>query len=202
MSQAPKKNPQAQAKLATNIADKAAKNTFAAVESTRNSAENVVKMSSTAMKDFISTSTGEAQKAQDKVFAIGRENAAQIAKSADALTKVMYEAVNMSRDSIETAIECSNVMASLAKDLSSETVDAANKAISDGIEASKDVFACRTLNDVFELQNRVAKQSIDGFFTQSLKMSNLMFEYVNEAIEPINERVSQMSDQISKMIND
>ncbi|MDX1974876.1 MAG: phasin family protein [Rickettsiales bacterium] len=200
MSQATKKT-QAAAKLATNIADKAAKNSFAAVESTRNSAENVIKIGSTAMKDFIASSAGEAQKAQEKAFAIGRENAAQVAKSADAVTKALYEAVSVSRDNIEAAIEYSNVAAALAKDISAEAFEAANKAFADNVELSKDVFACRTINDMLELQNKVAKQSIDNFFNQSLKLSGMIFEYTNEALEPINERIAQTSEQISKAFN-
>jgi phasin family protein len=188
------------AKLASNVANKAAKNTFTAVESSRSSAENVVKIGGKAVKDFMSSSADEAQKAQEKVFAIGREGAEQFAKSADAATKVLYEAISISRENIETGIEVGNMTAALAKDVSSEVFEAANRAFSDNLEASKEFFACRTFNDMFELQNRIVKNNIDNFFNESVKLSGMVFEYTTEALEPINERVAQATDQLSKVM--
>lgn len=201
MTQANKKpQSQASAKIASNFADKATKNTFAAVESTRSSAENVMKISGSAMRDFLSSSTEEAQKAQEKAFEFGRESAENIAKSADALTKVMHEMVGISRDNVETCVECCNMTAALAKDISGEIVECANRAFSDTVEISKEAFSCRTLNDVLELQTRVAKQTMDLWFNQSSRLTNMMFEYSTEALEPINERVAQASEQFSKAL--
>lgn len=189
---------QPSAKLASNAANKAAKSTYAAVESTRSSAENVVKIGGKAVKEFMATSADEAQKAQEKVFEMGREGAENFAKSADAVTKALYEAISLSRDNIETAIECGNMTASLAKDVSSEVFEYANKAFSDNVELSKEAFACRTINDMFELQNRLVKNTIDNFFNQSVKLSGMVFEYTTEALEPINERVAQATEKFSK----
>ena len=187
-------------KLASSVANKAAKHTYDAVETTRTSAENVVKIGSKAVKEFMNTSTGEAQKAQEKVMAIGREGAEHFAKSADAVTKVLYEAVAMSRDNVETCIECGNMSAALAKDVSTEVFDATNKAFSDNMEMSKELFGCRTLNDMFDVQNRMVKNTIDNFFNQSVKLSGMMFEYTTEALEPINERVAQAANTLSKVL--
>lgn len=204
MTQPSKKPAQGQsqpsAKLASNLANKAARNTFAAVESTRNSAENVVKIGSNAVKDFLSTGADEAQKAQEKLFEFSRESAENFAKSADAASKVMYEMIGISRDNIETAVECGNLTASLVKDISSEVFENANRTFSDNVEISKDFFACRTINDMMDLQSRVAKQAIDSFFNQSVKLSGMFFEYSTEALEPINERVAQATEQFSKAL--
>jgi phasin family protein len=190
----------ASAKLATNVANKAAKNTYAAVETGRASAENVVKIGGKAVQDFISSSAGEAQKAQEKAFALSREGAEQFSKSADAAARAMYEAVAISRDNIETCVECSNAGAALAKDISSEVFEFANKAFSEQLELSKELFACRTINDMFELQNRVFKSSVDNLFNESAKLSGMVFEYTSEALEPVNERIAQATDQFNKVL--
>ena len=202
MAQANKKAAPAHtaAKMASAATSKVAKGTFAAVESTRNSAENVVKIGGKAVKDFMSTSAGEAQKAQEKVFAIGREGAEHLSKSADAVTKALYEAVAMSRDGVETCVECSNIAASLAKDVSTELFESTNQAFSDNIELSKEALNCRTFNDVFELQNRLVRSTIDNFFNQSVKLSGMVFEYTTEALEPINERVAEATDKLSRVL--
>lgn len=199
MTQA-KKTTGSSAKLASAVANKAAKTTYAAVESTRSSAENVVKISSRAAKDFLQNSAGEAQKAQDKILAMSRDGAEQFAKSADAVSKALYESINASRDNIEAAVECSNVAAALAKDVSTELFEYANKGFTDSVEMSKELFSCRTINDLMELQSRVVKNAMDSAFAQGSRLSNLLFEYSSEALEPINERVSQATEQFSKTL--
>ncbi len=199
MAQAKKTSP-ASAKLASTVANKAAKTTYAAVESTRSSAENVVKIGSRAAKDFLQNSAGEAQKAQDKILSMSRDGAAQFAKSADAVTKALYETIGTSRDNIEAVVECSNVAAALAKDVSAELMEYANKGFTETVEVSKELFSCRTINDLMELQSRVMKNAMDSAFAQSSRLSNLLFEYSAEALEPINERVSQATEQFSKTL--
>jgi hypothetical protein len=186
MTQAKKSSSQPSAKLA--------------MDSTRTSAENVVKIGSNAMKEFMATSADEAQKAQDKVFAMSRESAENFAKSADAVTKMMYEMIGMSRDNVETYVECGNMAASMAKDVTSEIFESTNQAFSDTVEMSREIFGCCTANDVLELQNRMLRSAIDNFFNQSMKLSGMMFEYTTEALEPLNERVAQATEQFSKAI--
>lgn len=191
----------ASAKLASSAANKAAKNTYSAMESTRSSAENVVKLGSRAAQDFLATSAGEAQKAQDKIFAMSRESAEQFAKSADAMTKAMYEGISSSRDNLEAIVECSNVAAAMAKDVSTEMFEYGNKAFAESVEVSKDLLACRTINDMMELQNRIMKSAMDSAFSQSTRLANMIFEYSSEALEPINERVNQAAEQFSKNLS-
>ncbi len=183
------------------MADKAAKQAYDAAQSTRHSAENVVRIGSSAMKEFLSSSTGEAQKAQEKMFSMGRDQAEQFAKSADAMSKMMVESVAMSRDNIETCIEYGNMTASFAKDMSAEMMESANKAYSDNVEISKAFFACRTINDMMDLQSKAARNMIDNFFNQSMKYSNMFFEFSSETLEPINERIAQTTEQLSKSMS-
>jgi hypothetical protein len=173
---------------------------LSAVETTRNSAETVVKMGGSAVKNFMETSAEEAQKAQEKIFAMSREGAAKMAESADSVSKAFSEAVEMSRENMESCIESANLAASMAQDISSEMMESANKASAEMTELSKDMFACRTLSDIMELQNRMIKSSIDNFFNQSVKMSGKMFEYSSEALEPLNERFAQTAEKMTKTL--
>lgn len=200
--QAKKATSQPAVKLASTVANKAAKNTMSAVESTRNSAESVVRIGSSAVKDLLANSASEAQKAQEKAFEMGRENAQHITKTADAVTKSLHEAIGMSRDNVEAIVECGNLTASLAQDMSNEIMEYTNKSFSDYVELSKNVFACRTINDIVDLQNRIVKSSLDSFFNQSTKLSGMMFEYSAEALEPINERVAQTTEHLSRTLSE
>ncbi|MEQ1790224.1 MAG: phasin family protein [Rickettsiales bacterium] len=199
--QAKKQSSQPAVKLASTVVNKTAKSSIDVMESTRASAESAVEIGSAAAKDLLANSSSEAKKAQEKVFEMGREGAEKISKSADVVTKSLYEAISASRDNVETAIECGNLTASFAKDISSELVEYANKAFSDNVELSKSMFACRTINDMIDLQNKIVKNSCDSFFGQSSKLTNMLFEYSTEALEPINERVAQTTEQLSKKLS-
>lgn len=190
---------QPSAKLASNNS-KNAKQGFAASNSMRQSAEKVVKIGNEAVKDFFTSSADEAQKAQEKIYSISRESADNLAKSADVMNKMMYEAIAASRDNIEACIECGNIGAAMAKDMSSEMFESANRAFSDNVEMTKELFACRTINDMMEMSNRNLRQFCDNFFSQSTKMSGMMFEYASEAMEPVNERVAEISNQFGKVM--
>lgn len=203
MSPQAKKAPasQASAKLASTTANKAAKTTLSAVESSRSSAENVVKIGTNAVKELFANSTGEAQKAQEKVFALSRESAANIAKSADAMTKAMYEGIAISRDNMEAAMACGNITAAYAREISDQLTEYTNDAFATQMELSKNAFNCRTLNDMLELQNRFMRSTLDSFFNESLKLSEKMFEYTTEALEPVNERIAESTEQFQKVLS-
>lgn len=172
----------------------------AAGKTTHAATENVMKLGTDAVREFFSTGAGEAQKAQEKVFAIGRENAENIARSADAATKSLNDAIAVARENIEAYVESGNVVSEMTKTLSSELFHFANQSAARNMEVSKELFACRTLNDVFELQSRLFKSNVDNFFSESVKLSELMFQYATEAAEPLNERASHAAERFSKSL--
>ena len=191
-----KSHTHASAKLASN---KNAKPAFVP-SAVRESAEKVVRLGNDAVKDFFATSAEEAQKTQEKVCSISRDSAENMAKSADAMSKTMYETMSASRDNIETCIECGNISAAMVKDLSTEVFENANRMFSDNVEMAKDLFACRTINDMMEMGSRYLRQNYDNFFSQSASMSGMAFEYASDLLEPVNERVEEMTSQFSKAV--
>jgi hypothetical protein len=174
--------------------------TMSAASAARSSAENVVNFSSKAVKDIQSSITSEAQKTQEKLVSMGRESAETFAKSADKASKSLHEIMNICRDNMEACMESGNISANICKELSQEVSEYCNQAAADQMEVAQQLFACRTLNDLVELQNKVVRGSLDNYFEQCHKISNLAFECVNEICEPINQRVSEATEQVSKMM--
>ena len=74
----------------------------------------------------------------------------------------------------------------------------ANKNFSQNVELSKEVLQIRTLNDLFDLGTRFMKTNLDSFFSQSVKLSEKLFQTATEVSEPLNERISESADRISK----
>lgn len=176
----------------------AAKKTTAAASS---AAETVVNLNNKAMQDIQTSLNSEAQKAQEKMYEMGRESAEQFTKSADAAGQAANQAMAICRDNIEACVESGNIAASIAKEASEELVEYINHTASENAELGKEFLACRTLNDVVELQNKVMKNSVEGCFEQYSNLANAMFQACNEIAEPINQRIAEATDEISKLMS-
>lgn len=188
--QTPKKSTSQTAKSSANNASKPSEA----------ASENVVKLGSAAVKELLANSASEAQKVRAKAIEISQENAAKLAKSVDVASKSACEIAGISRCTMETLVECSNLSASFAKDLSSEIFEYANKGFSNNLEISKEFFSCRSITEMAELQNKIIKNSMSDFLNEAGKITGMFFEYSQEALEPINERISEASEQMVKTI--
>lgn len=186
MNQQAKKPPiPSPAKLASDSTSRVSQTAYSAAETTRKSAQNVVNISTNAVRDIIASGTGEAQKAQEKVFEMSRESAENIARSADIATKVMVEALGISRENVEAAVECSSIAAGTAKEISSELAEAYNRCFSECVELSKEAFGCRTINDVADLQNKALRSMMDMWFTESSKICNMLSNAPARRLSPL-----------------
>ncbi|MBV8939894.1 MAG: phasin family protein [Alphaproteobacteria bacterium] len=173
---------------------------YNAAESTRKAAQNVVSIGGNAVRDALSSGMRDMRDTQDRVHEMSREGVENLARSADVATRVLTELVSMARGNVDAYIECGNVTASAVKNISAELVESCNKAFSDYVDISKEAFNCRTINDVMDLNNRVFRQVIDRFFSDSSRLCNMAFESCTEAMEPINERMADASDQLCKAL--
>jgi hypothetical protein len=191
---------QSAAKFTTQAANKAANATLAAVESSRNSAENMLRMSSDVVRDFFSAGTDETARMHEKIFSVGRETVEHLSRSAENASQSLNEAAAISRDNVEAIVELTGVATNISKEIGTEAFNYLNDVFSQNVELSKEAFACRTLSDLFELNNRMVKTNIDSFFNQSMRMSEMLFQYASEAAEPINERINEASERFSKAL--
>ena len=82
--------------------------------------------------------------------------------------------------------------------MSTEILEGANRKLAICAEISQEAFACRTVNDMVELQNSAVQQLCDNTFATSSKLCNILFDSWAKALAPINERTSVASNQIRK----
>jgi len=75
-----------------------------------------------------------------------------------------------------------------------------NQTFAQNVELSKQIFNCRTLNDMFDLSSRFVKSNLDGFFNESVKVSELAFNGAGEIAEPLNERISESTERLVKAV--
>jgi hypothetical protein len=176
----------------------AASNPFAAMQSMFPQAGAMPSMPSFKMPAMPNIPGMDAAKAQEKLASFAKDSAEQISKTAGNANRALNEAMSLGRENTEAAVEVSNVAISVSKELGAELVGYLNKLFAQNVELSKQVLSCRTLNDMFDLSSRMVKTNLDGFFTESVKMSELLFQSANDVSEPINERISDTTERLTK----
>lgn len=192
-------------------AGSAASSPFAASAKTaKQPADQFLKMGTDMMTNFFGADSmkgvfaplgGEAQKISEKAFGFGKDGAAQLSKSADAAARSLNDAVSISQDNMEACVECGNIAAELSKAVGEEVFEFSNDLFSKNVELSKQIFACRTINDMFELQSKAFKMNIDKVFGETAKISEMTFKMASKASAPLNERAAQVTKHIKKTLS-
>ena len=140
----------------------------------------------------------QAHPAQEKMSTMARESAEHLSKSAGNLNRTLSEAMELSRENTQAAAQASNTAMTVSKELGAEIMGYMNKLFTQNVELSKQVLSCRTLNDMFDLSSRIMKTNLDGFFSESVKVSEMIFQCANDVSEPLNECVSATTQRLTK----
>lgn len=136
--------------------------------------------------------------AQEKMTSFARESAEHFSKSASNGNRAMNEAMEVSRENMQVMMDVAAIATSVSKELGAEWVSYLNKTFTQNVELSKQVLSCRTLNDMFDLSSRMMKSNLDGFFSESVKMSEMLFQCATDVSEPLNERMSETTERMTK----
>lgn len=139
-----------------------------------------------------------ANSAQEKMSDFTRSSAEQMAKSMQGCNRALSEAMELARENGEAFVEVTNTAISVSKELGAEYMSYMNKLFSQNAELSKQVLSCRTLNDMFDLASRMMKTNLDGFFSESVKMSEMLFQCATDVSEPLNERMSETTERMTR----
>lgn len=124
----------------------------------------------------------------------------QFTKNAGSNSRVANESFDLIRENIEAMVACANIAANMSKQLAAHTVSYSNRSFSQHVELSKQALACRTLNDLFDLSSKYAKTFFDNFFSESIAISELVFQGASDISEPLNERINESAERVNKMM--
>ncbi len=190
------------AKRATTVAKNQAQATTrtaaANVKRSVSVADDVMSLSTNAMKQMFAGSPIDAS----KFMGMGQQSTAQLSKQADAASRSLNEIFSLGKDNVDACVEASGIAVNASKTMGAELFSYANKSFSQNVELSKELFGCRTLNDMFDLQSKLMKTNLDNFFSESVKMSEMMFNCASHVSEPLNECASATAQRLSKTLSE
>lgn len=180
-----------------------AKTTFAAkakaAKPTQTSAKKVMDFTAEKMnRMFAGASTFDAQKTQAELLKYGRETADQFSKVSDSAARDFSEAMQQSREHLEAAMQSGNITADMTRAFTAELIRFANESFSDNMEISKEIFNCKTVSDMINMNDKLMRSNMDHYFNQSGRISDMFFQFLTEATEPLNQKVASTSEMMGK----
>lgn len=173
---------------------------LSAIESKAATPDQILYAGTEAAKDFITAGTLEAQKTQEKMLNMSAEGIQNLSKNADMATRQLAEAFSVSREQFDALLESGKIAGDVSRELHDRLVTDMNSLFNENVELSKDLLACRTLNDLVEVQNRALQSNLSRFFDNSARLTDAWFKLATEVAEPVATQSSQVATRINKAL--
>lgn len=105
--------------------------------------------------------------------------------------KLTNDAASAGKENVEAILKSTNIWMKGTEDLFKTYMNLAQDTAAKNSEAFKTLLACKNLNELTEVQNKLAQESFDGFMAGATKISELSVKLATDALEPINDQVSK-----------
>jgi phasin family protein len=105
--------------------------------------------------------------------------------------KLAQDATSHSKEHMEAVMKSGNIFAKGFEDIMKSWVSLTQDATEKNTEAFKTLMGCKTLNELAEVQNKLAQEGFDDFMAGATKLSEMSAKLASEAFEPLNDQVSK-----------
>lgn len=105
--------------------------------------------------------------------------------------KLTADATTMGQEQVEAIVQSSTLFFKGAEDILKTYAALTQETVQKNTESLQTLMGCKTLNELTETQNKLAKDSFEGFIAQATKLSELSLKVAKESFEPINAQVTK-----------
>jgi phasin family protein len=105
--------------------------------------------------------------------------------------KMTADAATLGQEQVEAIVQSSTLFFKGAEDFFKTYTALAQETAQKNAEGLQTLMGCKTLNELTETQNQLAKDSFEGFIAQATKLSELSLKVAKESLEPINAQVTK-----------
>ena len=151
------------------------------------------------VRDTVTDTVKASQAAVEKNVAQGLAlSKDQFEKAAQAATKNVDELVAFAKGNVDAVFASAAIFAQGTEQLTRAWFALHQSAAEQAAEATRSLFAAKTLRQVVDLQSTYTKTAFDGFVAESSKLSELGLKVTNDAVAPIAARVNVAVEKLSK----
>ena len=131
----------------------------------------------------------------EAAMAMGKEKVEEIQEN---YTKVYSDFSKLGQETLGVYLKAGGIFAKGAEDIGQAYFNYAKATAENSAEAAKAVLAAKTLNEVVDVQNGLAKETFDNFIVEGTKISELSLKVAHETFEPIKEQVQSSVEKAMK----
>ena len=146
-------------------------------------------------EDAIKAGTAAMEKGYEQFVAMTK---AQVEKMFPAAAKNFDEIAAFNKASYEAAAKAGQSAAKAWETLGKTVATYNQEAFQAGVEGAQALFACKTFQDVVELQTKQAQAGFDKALAHTAKVSELTTKAASEAMEPVNAQVTKAFKAFTK----
>jgi phasin family protein len=160
-------------------------------------AEAVVTAGKETVEKAMKVGQEAAQKSYEQALQMTKE---QVEKASKAMYMNYEEFTGLTKGNYDAYVSAVGIWTKGVEAFGKQFYAITQGSMEKSVETSKSLFACKTINEVVELQNGLAKASFDAMVSDTAKLSELSVKTTNEAIAPLQARWAETVERISKPI--
>jgi len=122
----------------------------------------------------------------------------QFEKATAAGAKNYDEFAAMGRDNIEAFVKAGTIVAKGVEKINETWLAFAKANMESGVAATRDLFKCTNVQEVFDLQAGFAKTWFDSFVSEGTKISEIGMNVANDAAGPLQAQVAVAVEKVAK----
>ena len=152
------------------------------------------------VETVVKAGTDAAQQGVDKAVAMSKEQVNVAAEAGNEVIKSYEEAVGFSKESIDAVVAANVSLVKGLQALNAQIFGLAKVSLEKNAEATKQIFACKTPEEFFALQNDIVKANYDDVVVEFQKISELTTKVAEESVAPITKQVNDAVEKFTKQL--
>lgn len=162
------------------------------------SVETVVAASKGAVAPVAEASNDAAAKRCDQAEVLTKGRVETAVKAQVAAFQAYEEAVSSAKDAVDAVAQAGTIFSKGLQDIGKLVLGLAQVSVEEGVAASQQLLAAKTLRELVDVQSAVAKQQFDRLLSESSRLSDLSVKLVEESFAPLTERVTATVEKLAK----
>ena len=122
------------------------------------------------------------------------EAQAKMTESMEKMAKSFEDMAAFNQASLDAFMKSANIAMKSAEEISAESMAFSKKSMEEGVAATKDFAASKSVMELMEKQSDFAKTFFDGMMKQATKMNEMAMAASKDAMEPLAARVSAAAE--------
>ena len=123
-----------------------------------------------------------------KVEAINVETKKTMEEGVETMAKGIESATAFGQENVEAVVTSSKIATKAAETMGAEIAAYSKKAYEDSMAAAKELTACKSVTEFFEMQTEFGKTSVEGFVAEATKLNDMYSAAAKEAFAPLSAR--------------